>query len=56
MSDHRSKLLASIQEILKKGLWEEVVKRHIEKWQKGMLLTGVSEEYVDGVVYIFRKK
>ncbi|XP_078276967.1 methyltransferase-like protein 27 [Rhinoraja longicauda] len=56
VSDHRSKLLASIQELLKKGLWEEVVKRYIEKWQKGMLLTGMSEEYIDGTVSVFRKK
>ncbi|XP_078251919.1 methyltransferase-like protein 27 isoform X2 [Rhinoraja longicauda] len=55
-SDHRSKLLASIQELLKKGLWEEVVKQHIEKWQKDMLLTGVSEEYADGNVSVYRKK
>ncbi|XP_032898631.1 methyltransferase-like protein 27 isoform X1 [Amblyraja radiata] len=55
-TDHRYKLLASIQEFLKKGLWEEIVKRRIEKWQKDMLLTGVSEEYADGMVYIFRKK
>lgn len=56
VSDHRNKLLASIQEFLKKGLWEEIVKRRIEKWQKDMLLTGVSEEYADGIVYILRKK
>ncbi|XP_055510778.1 methyltransferase-like protein 27 [Leucoraja erinacea] len=56
VSDHRSELLASIQEFLKKGLWEEVVKRYIEKWQKEMLLSGVSEEYADGTVYVFRKK
>ncbi|XP_032898635.1 methyltransferase-like protein 27 [Amblyraja radiata] len=56
VSDHRSELLASIQEFLKKGLWEEVVKRYIEKWQKEMLLSGVSEDYADGIVYVFRKK
>ncbi|XP_078251288.1 methyltransferase-like protein 27 isoform X2 [Rhinoraja longicauda] len=55
-SDHRSKLLASIQELLKTGLWEEVVKQYIEKWQKDMLLTGVSEEYIDGTVSVYRKK
>ncbi|XP_051890897.1 methyltransferase-like protein 27 isoform X4 [Pristis pectinata] len=55
-SDHRSKLLASVQELLKKGLWEEVVERYVEKWQKDMLPTGLAEEYTDGTVAVYRKK
>ncbi|XP_067913681.1 methyltransferase-like protein 27 [Heterodontus francisci] len=54
-SDHRSKLLTLIQELVNKGLWEKVVERYVEKWQKEMLETKVSEEYVDGVVAIYRK-
>ncbi|XP_078402958.1 methyltransferase-like protein 27 isoform X1 [Cetorhinus maximus] len=55
-SDHRCKLLASIQEFVNKGLWEKVVERYVDKWQKEMLPTGVAEEYVDGVVGVYRKK
>ncbi|XP_078098544.1 methyltransferase-like protein 27 isoform X3 [Mustelus asterias] len=54
-SDHRSKLLASIQELVSKGLWEKVVERHVQKWQKEILKTGLTEEYVDGVAAVYRK-
>ncbi|XP_067863897.1 methyltransferase-like protein 27 isoform X2 [Heptranchias perlo] len=55
-SEHRSKLLASVQELVSKGLWEKVVERYVEKWQKEMLPTQVATEYVDGVVAVYRKK
>ncbi|XP_038676943.1 methyltransferase-like protein 27 isoform X1 [Scyliorhinus canicula] len=55
-SDHRSKLLASTQELVNKGLWEKVVERYVENWQKDMLETGLSEEYADGVVAVYKKK
>ncbi|XP_072335940.1 methyltransferase-like protein 27 isoform X2 [Scyliorhinus torazame] len=55
-SDHRRKLRASTQELVNKGLWEKVVERYVENWQKDMLETGLSEEYADGVVAVYKKK
>ncbi|XP_072419250.1 methyltransferase-like protein 27 isoform X2 [Chiloscyllium punctatum] len=55
-SDHRRNLLTSIQELVNKGLWENVVERYVEKWQRDMLPTGLAEEYADGIVTIYRKK
>ncbi|XP_060701490.1 methyltransferase-like protein 27 isoform X1 [Hemiscyllium ocellatum] len=55
-SDHRRNLLTSIQELVNKGIWEKVVERYVEKWQRDMLPTGLAEEYADGIVTVYRKK
>ncbi|XP_072335939.1 methyltransferase-like protein 27 isoform X2 [Scyliorhinus torazame] len=55
-TDHRRKLLASIQELVNTGLWEKVVERNVENWQKKVVNTGVTEQYHGGIVAVYKKK
>uniref|UniRef100_UPI00398E98B5 methyltransferase-like protein 27 isoform X3 n=1 Tax=Pristiophorus japonicus TaxID=55135 RepID=UPI00398E98B5 len=54
--DYRNKVLASVHELVCKGQWEKIVEQHVEQWQKAILPTHITEEYVDGLVAVYRKK
>ncbi|XP_060701242.1 methyltransferase-like protein 27 [Hemiscyllium ocellatum] len=54
-SDYMQQLHVSMDELESKGLWTKVVKQNIESWQKVVLETEPSSEYIPGLVAIYRK-
>ncbi|XP_038676195.1 methyltransferase-like protein 27 isoform X2 [Scyliorhinus canicula] len=53
--EYMQQLLVCMDELESKGLWIKVVKKKIDHWQKIVLPTELSSEYISGLVAIYRK-
>ncbi|XP_078098546.1 methyltransferase-like protein 27 [Mustelus asterias] len=54
-SEYMQELLVSMEDLEKKGLWIPVVKQKINHWQKVVVPTELSSEYIAGLVAIYKK-
>ncbi|MBN3315962.1 MET27 protein, partial [Atractosteus spatula] len=54
-ADFRQRSLSELQDFLDQGLLEQVTERHIPKFQRPIWEESPEEEYIPGIVCVFRK-